>query len=431
MMPGLRIASITAVLVLLASPAPAKEAPRAEVTEWVNGRWFDGEHFVARTLFSAGGIFVDRPPKGTSRRVDLENAFVVPAFGDAHHHGIDRPEGLDAKIAAFLKDGIFYVKNPNVIPDYLTPAMRGRLNRPDSIDVVFANGGLTSRAGHPGPLHDSLAARGVFPDFVAADMPGRAYYDVDTMAKLDAAWPRILSRQPDFIKIFLNGSAELPHGKAAGDRTGVPPDVMRALIRRAHAAGLRVTAHVDTAADFDQAVRAGVDELGHMPLPEPGHGDLAAFRLTADMAKRAAKKGVTVVMTAGTLPRLDGARWSKAEASAILDEQRSNIDLMTAAGVRLAIGSDGISGETPFVTARYEIDYLARHRLASNRALLKMWSEVTPATIFPGRRIGRLAPGYEANFLVLEDDPLRDISAVGKIRLRVKAGAPLGEESGA
>lgn len=424
----LRLASLAAVLLQLTCPALADEAPPRETIAWINGHWFDGQRFVERTLYSSGGVFIDRPRKGTSRRVDLKGGFVVPAFGDAHHHGIDRLDGLDEKIATFLKNGIFYVKNPNVIPDYLTLAMRERLNRPDSIDVVFANGGLTSSEGHPAPLHDRLASNGVFPGLAAADMPGRGYFDVDTMAKLDAAWPQILSRRPDFIKVFLNGSADRLPGETKSNRKGVPPDVMRALIKRTRKAGLRVTAHVDTAKDFDEAVRAGVDELGHMPLPRPGHGDLAAFRLTGNMVKRAARRGVTVVMTAGTIPRLAGADWSFADASAIVDVQRSNINLMSVAGVRLAIGSDGISGEAPFVTARNEIDYLARHRLSPNLALLKMWSEATPATIFPGRRIGRLARGFEANFLVLRNDPLRDISAVGQIRLRVKAGKPLGED---
>jgi hypothetical protein len=55
------------------------------------------------------------------------------------------------------------VKNPNVIPNLLDDSVRGRLNRPDSIDVAFSNGGLTGSGGHPGPLHNTLAERGLFP----------------------------------------------------------------------------------------------------------------------------------------------------------------------------------------------------------------------------------------------------------------------------
>jgi imidazolonepropionase-like amidohydrolase len=46
----------------------------------------------------------------------------------------------------------------------------------------------------------------------------------------------------------------------------------------------------------------------------------------------------------------------------------------------------------------------------------------TPRAIFPGRKIGRLADGYEASFLVLDGDPLADWSRAHKIVSRVKQG---------
>lgn len=411
------------IFLALAPPASAQAGAPGPATEWINGRWFNGRKFVQRTAYSSGGRFIGKPKSGVAARVDLKGGYVVPAFGDAHHHGIDRIEGLEAKIATFLRDGIFYVKNPNVIPDFLSPAMRERLNRPDSIDVAFANGGLTSAEGHPGPLHDRLAANGVFPGLTAGDMAGRAYFAVDTLAKLDAIWPTIAAGRPDFVKVFLNGSVQLKKAPAAGAAAaGVPGNVLRAVVRRAHAARLRVTAHVDTASDFVTAVQAGVDELAHMPLAKPGSGDLTPYRLTPRMAALAAGNGVTVVATAGTIPRLYSKGWSRADRESIAEVQRANMKILQAARVQLAIGSDGISGETPFVTARFEIGYMARHRLAENLSLLKMWSENTPKTIFPGRKIGRLLPGYEANFLVLKDDPVRDISAVERILIRVKSG---------
>jgi imidazolonepropionase-like amidohydrolase len=38
------------------------------------------------------------------------------------------------------------------------------------------------------------------------------------------------------------------------------------------------------------------------------------------------------------------------------------------------------------------------------------------------RRIGKLAPGYEASFLVLDGNPLVDFANVQRIRLRFKQG---------
>lgn len=45
--------------------------------------------------------------------------------------------------------------------------------------------------------------------------------------------------------------------------------------------------------------------------------------------------------------------------------------------------------------------------------------------IFPGRRLGRIADGAEASFLVLDGNPIDDFSAVTRIFLRVKQGTVL------
>ena len=72
-----------------------------------------------------------------------------------------------------------------------------------------------------------------------------------------------------------------------------------------------------------------------------------------------------------------------------------------------------------------EIDFLKDTHVFSNLELLKMWSETTPKLIFPQRKIGALEDGYEANFLVLEGNPIQDFINVKRISMRVKQGRPL------
>jgi imidazolonepropionase-like amidohydrolase len=414
------LAAVGLLSALLTHPADAQ-------TRYVNGRWFDGARFVEGSMYStASGELTNRRPRGQVREIDLQGGYVVPAYGDAHHHGIDGEAGLDAEIAAFLRDGIFYVKNPNVIPDLLTPAVRARINRPDSIDVVFANGGITATGGHPGPLHDRLADQGVFPGLRREHMPERAYFAIDDLGDLATTWPKVLAGRPDFIKVFLNGRARLAQSGKAGGAAGASPEVVRALVRRAHRAGLRVTAHVDTGDDFAAAVQAGVDELGHMPAYNPtGAAPMDAFLITDDAAAEAARRGVVVTPTAGVAARLGGGRWSEAQKAAVVDVHRRNLETLRRHRVTLAIGSDGISGEAPFVTARSEIEYLAANRLTSPLELLRMWAVNTPKTIHPDRKVGELRPGYRADFLVLEGDPLVDVANLHRVRLRIKAGSPV------
>lgn len=424
-----RLAAIRVALVLLGLLLGAHA--HATTVAWTNGRWFDGEFFAARTMYSVDGVLTRRRPASIDSTVDLAGRYVVPAFGDAHHHGIDSGDSLDAKIAQFLRAGVFYVKNPNVIPDLLTDEVRSRINTPTSIDVAFANGGLTATGGHPVALHAKLSARGVFEGLGPEDMENRAYFIIDDKKDLEEKWPRIRAGRPDFIKTFLlysrprGGRGEAPHRPE-----GLDPEVLKAIVARAHRDGLRVTTHIETAVDFDNALRAGVDEITHLPIPDRAvSADLRDYLIDARTARLAARRNVTVVATANIFDRpqfgLAGPDAEKSYLDAIRANQRANLHRLADAGVRIAIGSDGISGEQPMVTALDEVMYLHRHGFFDNRTLLKMWAEHTPQAIFPERRIGRLREGYEANFLVLQADPIADFSNVGRIALRVKHGRVL------
>ncbi|HEX6158900.1 MAG TPA: amidohydrolase, partial [Thermoanaerobaculia bacterium] len=86
-----------------------------------------------------------------------------------------------------------------------------------------------------------------------AQMENRAYFLIDTKADLDAKWGRIVEGKPDFIKTFVlfTGTER---------QKGLDEEVLREIVKRAHAGGLRVSSHIETANDFRLAVEAGVDE---------------------------------------------------------------------------------------------------------------------------------------------------------------------------
>ena len=198
------------------------------------------------------------------------------------------------------------------------------------------------------------------------------------------------------------------------------------IVARAHAAGLRVSTHVATALDFAAAVGAGVDEINHLPLylgPEFCGAHRASCVIDETTAARAAARRIVAVSTLART--LDEDEHDAAALAPRFEMERANFERLLQAGVPLAIGSDGISGEQPFRTALVEAWYLHAHGFGDNRTLLKLWCEATPLTIFPARRIGRLAPGYEASFLVLAGDPIADFARVKQIRRRVKGGAEL------
>lgn len=407
---GLTAAALVC-LTLFVEPAPRPARARGEaagaaahsaVYRFDGGLWFDGRAFRPATMYSVNGVFRASHAGKVDASYDLSGKFVVPPFAEAHNHHFT--EGMDyrAQIATHLAQGIFYAKNTNAAQAWAA-AVRPLLNTPEGVDVLFSGGGLTSSGGHPAQIYDFIADRGLFPGWGRERMPDAAYFVVDDERDLAAKWPLVMAGRPDFIKAYLEHSEE--YGRRRGDpkfagRRGLDPKLLAKIVERAHRASLRVAVHVSTAADFRHALDARADEIAHLPLA----------RLTEEDARRAARQGTVVVTT--TLSHRPAGHVTD------LDEvHRHNLRLLHAAGARLAVGTDDTGR-----TALDEAMNLKRLGAFDDLTLLKLWSETTPQTIFPGRKVGLLRDGYEASFLALGGNPLEVFANVRRVALRFKQG---------
>jgi imidazolonepropionase-like amidohydrolase len=287
---------------------------------------------------------------------------------------------------------------------------------------MFSNGGFTGKDGHPVELVKRNIDRGIWTE-AAGD--GAFYYSVSSEAELDRKWPEFLSTKPDFVKTYLQFSED--YQKRKDDPRyfgwkGLDPELLKGIVQKAHAAGLRVSTHIESAADFHNAVIAGVDEINHMPgfriVGDVETHKITDFQITEADAKLAARRGIFVVTT------LAGSTQPPPAGKKELDERdqlnQRNLELLRKYQVKLAFGSDSYRGDTV-----PEALYVASLGVFENRELLTIWCDNTATTIFPRRKIGKLRKGYEASFLVLKENPLRDFTAVEKISLRVKQGRVL------
>ncbi len=401
--------------------------PRAQVPTneplnfaFVNGQWFNGKGFAARTVYSVNGTFTSKRPTRVDRTLDLGGGWVVPPFGEAHNHNIGLGiEAMDRQaIQRYLADGVFYVKSQGNLP--LTDATKTRLglNRHDSIDIVLAQGSLTATGAHPEALVGELLGRGLFPGYTKETLRDFRYFAIDSVADLDRKWSAILALKPDFIKTFLWRSNEFEKRRedpAVGFQKGLDPRLLPTIVERAHANNLRVSAHIVDTADFHNAVVAGVDEIAHLP-------QLDVAPITAEDARLAAAKRIVVDTTLSVpVPVLvQQGVVREADVPAIRRAQAADLALLHATGVRIAIGSDNVADSSVA-----ELFYLKQLNVFDNLTLLKMWAETTPQSIFPSRKIGALSEGYEASFVALEGNPVEDLEHVRRIRHRFKQGFPL------
>ena len=414
------------------------------VIAFTNGRWFDGTSFQARTAYSVSGTLSFSKPPQVDRALDLSGAWVVPPFAEAHNHNIDgavEARSL-AAIRRYIADGVLYVKIQGNYP--LTEEQRRRLpiNRPGAPDVAFAQAFITATGGHPSVLHEQiLLPQGYYPGITKDGLRDRVYFTIDTEEELAAKWPRILALRPDFIKTNLWCSDQFERRRndpAFAGRKGLDPRLLRLVVERAHSGGLRVSTHTVNGADFRTAVNAGVDEVVHLPaagafpaveqrvaqvvtntLDEGAIRQMAAELGDASMlplrpvdARLAAERGTVVVTTLSLSMRAPAVL-----VPLIRSVQINSLRTLVDHGVTLAIGSDNVGD-----TSALEADHLHSLGVVDRLALLKLWAEDTPRSIFPQRRIGFLREGYEASFLALEGNPLDDWRNVRRIKLRFKLG---------
>ena len=403
------------------------DRPAASKTyKFVNGQWFDGKRFRRRIFYSAGGRLTESAPAQVDETLDLSNGFVIPPFGDAHTHNFDNAYIFKPVLKAYLEQGIFYAK---VQTNFRTGAqeLAPQLNSPESLDVIYANGALTSDFGHPIEIYEPIAMHLFSPEQRRAnsarilrsrEAEGNAYHVIETPSDLETKWPSILNGKPGFIKIMLLHSeayAPLQTPPQELGHRGLDPRLVPLIVTKAHAAGLRVSAHVESAADYHTALAAGVDEIAHLPgyyIAEKE--DVRGYQISEEDAKLTARRGVSVITTARLA---ENYKAMPALYARIRATQIRNLKLLKSRGVRLLIGGDSYGD-----TALPEVIYLLNLGVFNSAELLRRWSEDTPRAIFPTRRIGKLREGYEASFIVLKGNPLENFTRVREVSLRVKQG---------
>lgn len=396
------------------STKTAHENPESLSIKLTNGHWFNGTAFDQRTVWVSNGIlYFDEDDTAPDTIVDLNGKYVIPPFAEAHNHNLESDYQIEERINSYLDNGVFYVKLLSSIKKRIEPLMH-HYNKPEGLEVSVAHAPLTGSGGHPMALRKRFLQAGYFDGLfnTLGDVESHGYFIIDNQEDLERKWDEILSFEPDFIKLMLLYSEEFEERK--NDTTyfgnkGLNPALVPDIVQKAHQQDLRVSAHVETAHDFQVAVASGVDEIAH--LPEIDNGALIA-RKDARLAKA---KGTVVTTTISLMTK----KRAEPNYNDLVQNIRANLQLLKEEGVTLAIGSDMYNDNSV-----EEFQLLYDLGIFSNLELLKMWCEHAAMTTLPNRKVGLLKEGYEASFLVLDINPLADdIRAINEaIVLKVKQG---------
>ena len=281
----------------------------------------------------------------------------------------------------------------------------------------------------PGPVTEpTIVASG--PPLTSKD--GHCHYlggEVSGTGEIIGAVAERAERGADIIKVMASGGVNTPGTDVM--LTQFTTAELKLIVDRAHAAGLAVTAHAHGTPAVEQAVAAGVDGIEHCScVTDRGFGQVSEETVSA-----LARGRIAVCPTIGADPQLMKA--PPPAVKAMMDRMGLTLEQMLLArsafvgrlhqaGVRLVSGADsGIGPAKRHGVLPYAVCELVTAGLSVTEALATATSGAAEACGVSTRK-GRLAPGYDADVLVVDGDLENDVTALHRPQSVLLGGLPVG-----
>jgi imidazolonepropionase-like amidohydrolase len=392
---------------LLADPATGQVLTQRSILIGADGRVIGVE---------AG--YVERPG---ARVIDQRGRFLLPGLIDSHVHLTSELNAnqLLEEVQLTASDGALRgAENARktLLAGFTTVADLGAAN-----DSIFALRRAIAEGRVPGPR---IIASGIAitPDGGHGDANGFAPDVVDVLRSESAcsgadACRRATRRQiqagADVIKITATGGVLSNTAAGIGQQLSDPE--MEAIVDAAHTMGRRVTAHAHSAEGMNAALRAGVDSIEH-----GSYADADSFRLL-----RQGNRYLAPTMMAGwwvgqlaerggvlTPAQADKARQVAPALVAMIRRAR-------AAGVRIAFGTD--TGVSPHGMNAREFQLLVEAGFTPLQTI--QMATVNAADHLQLNTVaGRIVPGFAADIIAVDADPLAEIAALMNVRFVMARG---------
>lgn len=392
-----------------------------------NGQYFNGKEFrpFKQLIVKNGKILeIGKGIKTVAgKKVDLAGKYVIPGLTDAHVHIQGSPTatyvaanavdnlksslhcGVTTVVDLFASESLFKSQQATAAAapaKYAYPYMAGPI--------------LTVKGGHGTEF----------------GIPTRCLVNV---ADAGQVTNEVIDHGADVIKLVYDAYSGEP---------SITREMLFEIVKTAHKRGKKVFAHINKAEEAMDCADAGVDVLAHMP----------ANKLSEEQVEKLRKAGIIIIptivvqdmmitgyskeyisdpllwQTANPVYMTDRKKekytvsptvrqWSEKHYGSLSDKE--NLRNCIKAGIPILAGTDAGNPATYFgYSLHYELDQYVQAGM-TNAAAIRSATEVIEM-VMPETKTGKIKAGYWADIVVLNADPLKNISATKNIYMVVHRG---------
>lgn len=213
----------------------------------------------------------------------------------------------------------------------------------------------------------------------------------------------------DLIKLFATS------GLGAGGKQTMSDAQIQAVCSEARAVGLRSVVHAIGDEGARAAVLAGCTSIEH--------GTFVKDETLSMMAQRGTYFDPNFLVIHNYLEHLDNFNFPASTVKALQDALRPTAQVLRRArkyNVKVVLGTDAVAG----AHGRNAEEFIYRVKSGGDTPVQALMSgtSVAAESLGLGKLIGAIAPGYEADLVAVEGNPLEDISAVRRVVFVMKRG---------